>query len=236
MSSGKSKFYLLPQIHQRALHELYLNRHDPNFVVSKETREFILQNSQVFTDEFAEYEIDPYVKDHYSQFTDSKGVEISLLVDPPRTPPPDISSESEGEDSPSFIEKISAFSGSNSDSISPTEIDVDLFNDHSIKRNVTILHKSSKDFTPSKSHHLDSMLNQNYDGSNEHYDNNGSIEGEEGEVVQLGLNGKPVDDQSYSSKVYVSNKSRTRLDGSIPIDYHLVNRFVSQINTSLAMI
>jgi hypothetical protein len=62
------------------------------------------------------------------------------------------------------------------------------------------------------------------------YDENGSNGGEDGEIVQLGLNGKPLDDQSYSSKVYVSiNTPRTRLDGSVPIDYHLVNRFVSQI-------
>jgi hypothetical protein len=54
-------------------------------------------------------------------------------------------------------------------------------------------------------------------------------ESEDGEVVQLGLNGKPLDDQSYTSKVYVSNKPRIRLDGSKSIDYHLINKFVSQI-------
>jgi hypothetical protein len=106
MSSGKSKFYLLPQIHQRALHELYLNRHDSNFVVSEETKAFILQNTQVFAEEFADYERDPHLKDSYSQFTDSSGVEIRLLIDPSRTPPPDTSSESEGEDSPLFVRKF----------------------------------------------------------------------------------------------------------------------------------
>jgi hypothetical protein len=225
MSSGKSKFYLLPQIHQRALHELYLNRHDSNFVVSEETREFILQNPQVFTEEFADYERDPHLKDSYSQFTDSSGVEIRLLQDTPRTPLPDTSSESEGESSPWFVRKISASSGSNSDSVSPAEIDADSFNDHSIKTNVTILHKSPKGYTSSKSHHSDSMSNIDNYQENEN-DLNG---GEDGELIQLGLNGKPLDDQSYSSKVYVSNKPRTRLDGSIPIDYHLINRFVSQI-------
>ncbi len=109
MSSGKSKFYLLPQVHQRALHELYLN-HDSNFVVSEETKEFILKNQQVFSEEFADYEREPFLKDSYSQFTDSSGVEIGLLIDPSRTPPPDASSESEGEGSPCFVKKISTSS------------------------------------------------------------------------------------------------------------------------------
>jgi hypothetical protein len=52
---------------------------------------------------------------------------------------------------------------------------------------------------------------------------------EEGEVVQLGLNGKPISSSPSGSNVFMSTRPKIRLDGSMPIDHQLVKRFVSQI-------
>jgi hypothetical protein len=52
---------------------------------------------------------------------------------------------------------------------------------------------------------------------------------EEGEVIQLGLNGKPISSSSSGSNVFVSSRPKIRLDGPMPIDHQLVKRFVSQV-------
>ena len=129
MSSGIAKFYQLPRIHQRALHELYLNRHDSNFVVSEETKQFLLLNQSIVREEFnLEFERESFTKDFYSQFTDSSGAEILLYQEAPPTPPP--AKLSAVEDNPFSLGKISASSGSNSESISPADFDDDSFNLH----------------------------------------------------------------------------------------------------------
>jgi glycogen synthase len=101
MSSIKSIFYSLPTIHQRALHELWLNRNDSNFVVSEETKPFREENQQVLREEFdVEFKRQPFTLGQYSKFTDSSGVEILLYKDPSKTPPPDYSSSEEEYEGP----------------------------------------------------------------------------------------------------------------------------------------
>ena len=180
MSSGKSKFYSLPEIHQRALHELYLNRTDPNFAVSQEIINFLEQNQQILREEFnSEFERLPFQQlDTFSTFTDSSGVEFTCINKIPTTPPPSDSSESEGEDSNSFVVKISTSKGSNSNSSSSTDFDDGDVNYHQIRSNVTTLHKSSKDLSPRRTNPLDSMSNLPNDD-----DNQNSGDKEDGEVL-----------------------------------------------------
>jgi hypothetical protein len=232
MSSGKPRFYQLPRIHQRALHELYLNRHDSNFVVSEETKLFLLLNQSIVVEELnLEFERESFTKDSYSQFTDSSGAEILLYQEAPPTPPLDNLSAVEDNDNPWSLGKFSASSGSNSELISPEDFEDDSFNLHTNRENVTTLHKSPKDSNPSQGYYQDTMSSLvDHNISDENYDGyDGNPPGENGDIVQLGLNGKLLDYQSPNGKVFVNLKPRIRLDGSIPIDHQLIIRFVAQI-------
>jgi hypothetical protein len=140
----------------------------------------------------------------------------------------------EDEDNPRLLGEISAFSVTNSESISPRVVDDESVNFHTNRLNVTTLHKSSNDSSPSKGYNRNNMsspVDNNYNENND-YNNDNNVDcnpqQELGEV-QLGLNGKPLDYQSPNSKVFLNLKPRVRLDGSIPIDHPLITRFVAQI-------
>jgi hypothetical protein len=76
----------LSRIHQRALHELYLSRHDPEFVVSQETTNFLKQNQAVFReDSNTDYERAPHIFDSYFQIKDSDGVTRLYVSKPSST-------------------------------------------------------------------------------------------------------------------------------------------------------
>jgi transposase InsO family protein len=219
MSSGKSAFFSLPLIHQRALHELWLNRSDPNFVVSEETKEFLLQNQSILREEFRlDFEQEPFSRSTYSQFTDPSGTELLLFKERPSTP-----NQSDSEDDIASLqtEKIQQSNKRSSESISSEEIEEDVINRHQSRSNVTTLHKSPRDSYPS--HYSPKDMSQQDDFQENNNDEDGEV------TIQYGLNGKPIDYKSPSSKVFVNLKPPIRLDGSMQIDHQLVTKFVAQI-------
>jgi hypothetical protein len=99
----------LSRIHHRALHELYLSRHDPQLIVSQETINFLEQNQAVFReDSNTDYERAPHIFDSYFQITDSDGV-TRLHVSKPSSTPPYCQSESDSEDGLRDLPKTKIF-------------------------------------------------------------------------------------------------------------------------------
>jgi hypothetical protein len=139
MSSGKSKFYQLPRVHQRALHELWLSRNDSTFVVSQETKDFLYKNQSIFRERFEkEFERIPFQLGEYSQITDSSGTDFQVLKDAPATPPyKSDPSDSESESDNGDLSTVKISNSKSSSSHPPSQEEEDNYiNHHVIKSGV----------------------------------------------------------------------------------------------------
>jgi hypothetical protein len=232
----------LSRIHQQAQHELYLSRHDSQFVVSQETINFLDQNQSLLREVFhLDYEREHHIFDSYTQITDSDRI-TRLYISEPSSTPPYCQSYSDSEDEVRDLPKTKIFpsASSISNSDSQVEEEEDSINHHKIRTGVTTLHKSPKQrSSPLQHSHSQYNFNSEMSDTSDHDKTHSGedqdqdypeYESEEGEVSQqIGLNGKPITSCPSGSNIYMSSRPKIRLDMSIPIDHQLVKRFVSQI-------
>jgi hypothetical protein len=222
MSSSKSKFYSLSPVHQRALHELWLARTDKTntFVVSEETKLFLLNNQDIVKEEFnLEFERHPFELGEYSQVT-VKNKSYLVYNDPPQTPPYQ-PSDSEEEDASTV--KISRSKSSSSSFINYSTEDGSEtpLNFHKERTGATHLNTS-----PRNSHTSQIMSNDDHEEGEYVEDNTHPPDEPE---IQFGLSGQPLESSEKESNIFMSNQKKIRIDSAYPITHELIKKFVSQV-------
>jgi hypothetical protein len=198
----------LSRIHQRALHELYLSRHDSQFVISQETINFLNQNQSILRENFhLDYEREHHIFDSYSQITVSDGI-TSLYVSKQTSTPPYCQSQSDSEDEVRNLKKPKIFPSASSSSTPDSQLEEEenTINHHKIRTGVTTLHKSPTLASRLQhSHSQDNFIPEmsyTSDHDNTHDQNYAEYETEDGEVSQqIGINGKPINSSPSGSNI-----------------------------------
>jgi transposase InsO family protein len=223
MQTHSKRFNRLSQIEQRAHHELYLSRF--GFPISEESNSYLEQNPSLIREEFGSlFERDDFYLGDNNPFICP--INRTLETSSVRPGTPLYQSDSSDSDSePAILHSKMAKNLSNkTQKVSGKSSPLSNQDDEARDPHINYHNDKTPPLNSNKSSHDDENDDDQYD--NDHI-NTSHLE--DGEIVQYGLNGKPVTKSDKGQAFFISNQKKERLEAGSIIDSDKITRFVQQI-------